>query len=155
MESESFSGWRTMTETSAPACRSCCNACLPMFPVGVVITIDISLLLRKGRANWQFALTPSCGLSGRLGKLPVCPTLAPRFSFSLGAATGMMAPQKNSHAVTNKFVTTWRVASSAILSTNEGENIITWAEFLCEIRSILCQIVQIEFAMDALTEVLN
>jgi AraC family transcriptional regulator, alkane utilization regulator len=29
------------------------------------------------------------------------------------------------------------------------------AEFLCEIRSILCQIVQFELAMDALTEVLN
>jgi AraC-like DNA-binding protein len=39
--------------------------------------------------------------------------------------------------------------------TNEGENIIARAEFLCEIRSILCQIVQFEFAMDALTEVLN
>ena len=47
------------------------------------------------------------------------------------------------------------VAFGAILLTNGGENIITRTEFLCEIRSILCQIVQFEFAMDALTEVLN
>src|SRR5262249_37533200 len=89
IESESFSGWRTMTETSAPAARSCCKARPPMFPVGVVITIDIY-----------------------------------RYSFQ-------------------------------VLSLNEGENIIARAEFLCEIRYILCLIVQFEFAMDALTEVLN
>src|SRR5262249_15773210 len=47
------------------------------------------------------------------------------------------------------------VVSGAILLTDEGDNIIAWAEFLCEIRSILCQIVQFRFAMDALTEVLN
>src|SRR5262245_13167614 len=70
----------------------------------------------NGRANWQFALTPSCGLPGKLGKLPgsagilacllrsvghcrkpsrqgclrsqvVCPTLAPRFSFFQAVAT--------------------------------------------------------------------
>src|SRR5215475_11107676 len=68
----------------------------------------------KGRANWQFALIPSCGLSGNSGKLPVCPTLAPRFSFILGAATGMKAPAENAprrrqiysscdNNVTNKF----------------------------------------------------
>lgn len=78
-----------MTETSAPASRICCKARLPMFPVGVVITIDIY------HCSFQ------------------------------------------------------------VLLTTGGENIIARAEFLCEIRSILCQIVQFDFAMDALTEVLN
>src|SRR5262245_4305150 len=40
----------------------------------------MKFLLKKGRANWQFALTPSCGLSGKQGKLPVCHTLGPSFS---------------------------------------------------------------------------
>jgi AraC-like DNA-binding protein len=41
------------------------------------------------------------------------------------------------------------------LSFNERNNIIALAEFLCEIRYVLCLIVQFEFTMDALTEVLN
>src|SRR5215813_7112721 len=131
MESESFSGWRTMTETSAPAFRSCCKACLPMFPVGVVITIDICLLLRRSTTKKR---------RRRRKNRKNLRTL--RFF-----VVDLDCFSRVAHCDMNDSVT--------ILLTNGGENIITWAEFLCEIRRILCLIVQFEFAMDALTEVLN
>jgi hypothetical protein len=65
------------------------------FPFQLCGLIHFTTSSEKGRANWQFALIPSCGLSGRPGKLPVCPTLPPRFSFFQGAATGMEAPAEN------------------------------------------------------------
>jgi hypothetical protein len=40
----------------------------------------------NGRANWEFAMIHSVRSSGKQSKLPVCSTLAPRFSLFQGVA---------------------------------------------------------------------